>query len=208
MTTPAMTRERLVEAMRRHLPRAVDPGIEAAADAILAEMAAGVADAEMLRLADDLEAGEKSDLDTHEMCLVIRALRRPDAAPAETCQCFGTTGLHASTHSHADGCRRCDLCGLPVPDAASATIPDDPWPNGRLMQIGTGGPFNQPVFATFYGADASPPRPATPSVEELARTFYLGMHGRMGADWSANESKDIWLDGATAVLALFAKERS
>lgn len=30
---------------------------------------------EMLRLADDLEAGEISDLDTQQMCVVIRALR-------------------------------------------------------------------------------------------------------------------------------------
>lgn len=30
---------------------------------------------EMLRLADDLEAGEKTELDTGDMCVVIRALR-------------------------------------------------------------------------------------------------------------------------------------
>ena len=47
--------------------------------------------------------------------------------------------------------------------------------------------------------------PALPSEEEIAKTFYLGMYEREGANWSANESQNVWLSGARAVLALLGK---
>lgn len=38
------------------------------------------------------------------------------------CQCFGTTGLHASTHGRSDGARCCDLCGLPVAEESTDVL--------------------------------------------------------------------------------------
>lgn len=32
----------------------------------------------------------------------------------QLCECFGASGLHASTHGLGDGRRHCDLCGWPV----------------------------------------------------------------------------------------------
>lgn len=31
-----------------------------------------------------------------------------------TCDCFGDSGLHASTHGDGSGRRFCDFCGYPV----------------------------------------------------------------------------------------------
>lgn len=50
-----------------------------------------------------------------------------------------------------------------------------------------------------------PPRPVLPSEEAIAKTFYLGMYEREGANWNANESQNVWLSGARAVLALLGK---
>ena len=58
--------------------------------------------------------------------------------------------------------------------------------------------------------DAAPARPATPSVEEVARTICCPS-GKCRAEESGRPYKCNWqgeTEEATAVLALFAKERS
>lgn len=45
------------------------------------------------------------------------------ALPVRFCQCFGGSGLHASTHGVAGSDRdHCDLCGWPVPDDSTDVL--------------------------------------------------------------------------------------
>ena len=180
-----------IEAERQDIARE----IAAFADAIFAEMA-GEWNAAIEAAAKTAYQCEDYGSDAGSMIAeCIRALRRPDAAPAarprvsDKYRLTGAAPTRPATWQHGDP--RCDNCD-----------------NGQEKEW-VFCPFcgHQTKFEDDYGSEA-PPRPATPSVEQVARAFYLGMHGRKGADWSANESKDIWLDGAAAVITLFAKERS
>lgn len=43
-----------------------------------------------------------------------------DRTSERRCECFGDSGLHASTHGDGKGGRLCDLCGWPVRNGAPA----------------------------------------------------------------------------------------
>lgn len=43
-----------------------------------------------------------------------------DRTSERRCECFGDSGLHASTHGDGKGGRLCDLCGWPVQNGAQA----------------------------------------------------------------------------------------
>jgi hypothetical protein len=158
------------------------------ADSILAEMAGewnAACDAIVLaccKASDSAIAGgaPNSAQAFAAAAAIARLRRRPDAAPERP-----------STWQHGDP--RCDNCD-----------------NGQEKEW-VFCPFcgHQTKFEDDYGSEV-PPRPATPSVEEVAWAIHLVDHHNQqkAADYAWDVDRELRMDQAAAVLALFAKERS
>lgn len=62
-------------------------------------------------IAKALRAADWSNTSIGNKALVVAAA---DALDQRLCDCFGDSGMHASTHRNGKGERCCDLCGWPV----------------------------------------------------------------------------------------------
>lgn len=62
-------------------------------------------------IARALREADWSDTPIGNKALIVAAA---DALDPRTCDCFGDSGMHASTHQNANDKTCCDLCGWPV----------------------------------------------------------------------------------------------
>ena len=46
----------------------------------------------------------------------------------------------------------------------------------------------------------------TNDVERVARAIYLGMYNKLGANWDAVETKDVWFDLAKKAIAALTQQ--